>query len=225
MQSLAAQSEASRKRPWVAEFDDPQAYQAAISPAHVEILVTTKGKFRTALTGIDLPRLRLQRGRESLPRLANAAVSADRLAFFFLTDEDQATTRHSGRVLEVGEIASSTSGSTNYHRTDGSCHWATLAIMRDDLAATGHILVGRDLIERSVTRYFRPTLPAMSRLLELHKIAGELAKGASNTLTQPEPSRALEQTLLHALIACLCEFLARSNEFGHCSTCSGHRAI
>jgi AraC-like DNA-binding protein len=203
MQSAVAQSEASKKKPWIAEFGDPQAYQAAISPARVEILVTAKGKFRTTLTEIELHRLRLQRGRESLPRIANAALSADRLALFFLTGKDQASTRHNGRVLEFGEIATSTAGSTNHHRTDGSCHWATLAITRDDLAAAAHTLVGRDLIEGAVTRYFRPTLPAMSRLLKLHKNAGELAEGASDTLAQPEPSRALEKALLHTLTVCL----------------------
>ena len=51
----------------VVTFTDPEAYQAAIGPAQVEILVTNKGECRTALTEIDFHRLRLQRGREKSP--------------------------------------------------------------------------------------------------------------------------------------------------------------
>jgi hypothetical protein len=56
----------------VVTFTDPEPYQAAINPAQVEILVTAKGACQSALAGIALKRLRLQRGRESLPRVAKA---------------------------------------------------------------------------------------------------------------------------------------------------------
>jgi AraC-like DNA-binding protein len=189
----------------VVTFTDPETYQAAISPAQVEILVTNKGECRTALTEIDLHRLRLQRGRESLPRIANAAMSRDRLALFFLADANQVSTYHSGRVLEFGEIVASAAGSTQHLRTEGSCHWATFSMLRDDLAATSSALVGCDLIERSVTRYFRPPLPLVSRLLNLHEAAGRLAESAADVLAQSEAARALEHALVHALIRCLSE--------------------
>ncbi len=187
----------------VARYSDPEHYQAAISPAHVEILVTAKGKYRAALTGIEVGRLWLQRGHESLARVANATVRADRAALFFLARADQPSTHHSGRALAFGEIAASAAGSTQYLRTDGPCHWATLSMMRDDLAAASHALVGRNLIERSVTSYFRPPVPLWSRLLNLHQAAGLLAENAADIIGQPEVARALERALLHAVIDCL----------------------
>jgi AraC-like DNA-binding protein len=187
----------------VVTFADPQAYEAAISPAQVEFLVTTAGKYRAALTEIELHRLWLQRGRESLPRVANATVRADRSSLYFLAGADQALTSHSGRVLAFGEIVASASGSTHHLRTEGPCHWATVSMTRDDLATAGKALVGRDLVEPSVTQYFRPPRPAMSRLLNLHRAAAELAGHTANILTQPEPARALEQSLLHTMIMCL----------------------
>ena len=63
-------------------FADPQDYQAAVKPAQVELVVTARGEFGAALTGTKLPQLRLQRGRERLPRVANAMVEADRCALF-----------------------------------------------------------------------------------------------------------------------------------------------
>ena len=196
------------------KFDAPQAYQAAIGPAQVELLVTTKGNFSAALTAIKLPRLWLQSGRETLPRVAKATVRKDRLALFFLTGEDQASTRHSGRVLAFDEIVASAAGSMHHLRTDGPCHWATLSMSRGDFTSTSNALVGRDLIEPSVTRYYRSPLPAVSRLIKLHQAAKELADKRAEILAQPESARALEQALLHAMITCLGESVPGQTSWG-----------
>jgi len=205
MQNAIALSKASRKQPSIVEFTDPEVYQAAINPAQVELLVTTKGQYRAALAGIDLRGLSLQRGRESLPRVANATVKADRSALFFLASADQPSTRHSGRALEFGEIVASAAGSTHHLRTEGPCHWATFSMTRDDLAAAGHAVIGRDPIEPSVTRYIRPRLPEISRLLNLHQAASQLVKSSPHILAQPEAVRTLKHALVHAMLMCLSE--------------------
>src|SRR5271168_1891378 len=184
-------------------FADPQAYQAAVRPAQVEILVTTKGVFHAELTRVELSRFWVQRGRENLPRIANSTANADRPPIFFLTDPDQTPIRHSGRRMTFGEIAVVGSGLTHHHRTKGPCHWATLSVTRDDLAGASHALVGYDLIDRSTTHYLRPPARLLSRLLKLHQTAGQLAEDAATVLAQPEATRAMEHTLLHAMILCL----------------------
>ncbi|MGB8742142.1 MAG: helix-turn-helix domain-containing protein [Candidatus Acidiferrum sp.] len=130
-------------------FTDPE-----LSPAEVELLITTAGKYHTALTEIKLHRLSVQRGRERLSRVANATVRAGRSSLYFLAGSHQA-------------------------------------------------LVGRDLIEPSITQYFRPPLPIMSRLLNLHQAAEKLSERAASVIALPEPARAFEQALLHATIMCL----------------------
>ena len=42
-------------------FADPKAYQAAVTPAQIEVFVTAKGNFHAELTRVELPRLWLQR--------------------------------------------------------------------------------------------------------------------------------------------------------------------
>ena len=111
-----------------ANFTDPQAYQAAVRPAQVEILVTTKGQFHAELTRIELPRLWMQRGRESLPRVVHSTVSKERPPIFFLASSDQAATRHSGMDVSFGEIIAVSPGSTHHHRTGAPCHWATMSV-------------------------------------------------------------------------------------------------
>jgi len=187
----------------ISKFTDNEPYQAAIRPSQVEILVTAKGNFQAELTRIELPRLWVQRGRENLPRIAHTAASTERPPIFFLADADQPAMRHSGMELSFGELVVVGSGSTYHHRTDAHCHWATLSVTRDDLAVTGHTLVGRDLTIPSVMSRLRPSLPLMSRLLKLHETAGQFAKSAAGITAQP--ARALEQAILHALVMCLTE--------------------
>jgi AraC-like DNA-binding protein len=205
MQSAIAQGEVSGKRLRVAAFDDPQAYQAAIRPTQVAILVTAKGDFRAELSQLELGRLCLQRGRENLPRVANAAVRADRPPLFFLTAADQASTHHCGRHFTFGEIAFAGSIATNHHRTEGPCQWGSLSMTKEDLATASRALVNRDLTDPSAVEYFRPSYPVMSRLLKLHQAAGQLAENATHALTQRESMRALEQALVHAMVMCLAE--------------------
>src|SRR5271154_2002127 len=109
-------------------FSDPSAYEAAVRPADVEVLVTTKGDFRASLTRNELSRLWVQRGDENLPRIANSTASADRPPIFFLTGPDQASITHSGRDFAFGEIAIAGSGLTHHHRTEGPCQWGTLSV-------------------------------------------------------------------------------------------------
>ena len=146
-------------------FADPDLYQAAIGPAHVEIFVTAKGDFRASLTRIELPRLSLQYGRESLPRVANSIADAERPPIFFLAGPEQAAIGHNGRDLAYGEMVIAGSGSMRHHRSEGPCQWVSLSVTRDDLAAYGRALVGSDLIDRSATHYLRPMHSVMSRLL------------------------------------------------------------
>jgi AraC-like DNA-binding protein len=185
----------------ISTFTDPQSFQAAIGPSQVEIVVPKNGDFQAELTRIELPRLWLQRARESLPRIAHSVASVKRPPIFFLADAHQAAMRHSGRELSFGELVVVGSGSTHHHRTEAPSHWATLSLARDDLAAIGHALVGHDLALPSVTSRLRPPVPLMLRLLKLHKAAGQRAKSAAGIPAQS--ARALEQAILHATVMCL----------------------
>ena len=146
-------------------FTDPQAYQAAVRPAQVDLLVTTKGDFDAALTRVEFPRVWVQRGRENLPRIAKSAASMDRPPIFFLAGRDQAYITHSSRNFGFGDIAVVGSGSTHHHFTEGPCQWATVSLTDEDLVTSSYALLGCDLIDRSRTQYLRPPVPEFSRLL------------------------------------------------------------
>src|SRR5262249_42065162 len=158
-------------------FADPQAFQAAVYPAQIEVFVTAKGDFDAELTRVEFLRLWLQRGRESLPRVIHSTVSAERPPIFFLPT-DQASMLHSGINVSFGEIVAVSAGSTHHHRTWGPCHWATMSLKQEDLADVGHAIVGRDLTAPTTTRPLRPAPARMARLLKLHTAAGQHAQAA-----------------------------------------------
>jgi AraC-like DNA-binding protein len=187
----------------VSRFDDPYAFQAAVKPAQVEILVTTKGNFDAELNRIVFPGLWAQSGRESLPRVASSTVSLDRPPVFFLADADQASIRHCGRDLEFGELVVAGPGSTHHHQTKGPCRWTTLSLTRKDLAAASLAVAGVDLALPSDSHRLRPPQALMSRLLNLHRAAEDLAAHAPDVLAQPEAARTLEHAFVYAMIKCL----------------------
>jgi AraC-like DNA-binding protein len=87
-----------------------------------------------------------------------------------------------------------------------------MSLTPDDLAAAGYAVTGRDLAVPSVAHFVRPAPALMSRLLTLYEAVVQIAKSAPYKLARPEVARALEQSLVHAMVRCLTEH--RSVEMG-----------
>ena len=185
----------------VLTFTDPDVYHAAIRNALVDGVVTTRGKFHAELRPIDLHRLWLLRGEESLARIHRVAIGS-RAAIFFVTDQNS----HEyvdGMELSHGNILAYGLGSVSHLRSAAGSKWGTMSLTLEDLAAAGMAIIGREIVAPSDTHCIRPQPQFMSRLLRLHEAAGHLAKTAPDILAHPEVARAMEQTLVHAMLACV----------------------
>jgi len=188
----------------ILSFADPYPYQAAVRAAEIEVLVTKRGNFRAELTQIDLPRVWMQRGRESLPRIFHGAVIANRAVMGFLTSANQPAIYHCGAVVAPGDIIVN-DARPMHRRSEAPCRWGSMSLAQDDLATVGKAIAGRELTVPLHARIVRPMPPQMSRLLSLHEQAAQLARTAPDTLAHPRVARALEQALVHAMITCLTE--------------------
>jgi AraC-like DNA-binding protein len=186
-------------------FTDPCAYQDALQSAEVEVLLTQRGDFRAELTRVDLDKLSLQSGRETMPRVGRGAISAERTAIYFLLGTDQAGGVHCGVDFSPGEIVVSAAGSTYHHLTSPGCRWADVSLSPEDLAAAGSSLGGRQLAPSGLPLILRPRPTPMSWLAKLHSAADSLARTAPDRLARPDVARALEQGLIHAIVSCLVE--------------------
>jgi AraC-like DNA-binding protein len=183
-------------------FADRDAYHAAISNAEVDGVVTARGDYRAELTLIVLHRLQMQRTDESLPRVVNIRAKGTRKGIFFATDQNQPTQQVRGTELAKGEVIAGLDY-TDHLRSPAACRWGAMTLTVEDLAAAGQAIVGRELTASSLTYRLRPPPAMLSRLLQLHEAAGQLAKNAPDLLVKNEVARALEQALVHAMVACM----------------------
>ena len=186
----------------VLPFTDPDVYHAAIRNAQVEGVVTARGSFSAELTRIDLHRLWMLRGEESLARVHNVAIGRSRVSIFFTTDRNSPE-YVDGMELPQGKILVFGLGSVGHLRSAAGSQWGTMSLTLEDLAAAGQAIIGREVIALSDTHCIRPPPQFMSRLLSLHEAAGHLAKTVPDILANPEVARAMEQALVHAMIACV----------------------
>jgi AraC-like DNA-binding protein len=185
-------------------FTDVESYQAAIRAATIELFPTEKGDFKAELTRIDLNRLWMQRGNESLPVISHGMLTADRAVIEFLARQDQPAYQLNGMEVSPGDIVLD-DGRHLHRRCFAPRHWASMSLVPADLAAAGRALTGQELNVPLVTRIIRPAPKLMARLLSLHEEADRLARTAPEKLSHPEVARSLEQALIYAMVRCWAE--------------------
>jgi AraC-like DNA-binding protein len=201
----------------VTTFSDPYSYQETIRAADVEVVVTGRGEFQAELTRVDLGRIWMQRGYQSLPCIARTSDDAERNSILFIARSDEPAISHNSREFASGEIVFKAQASTNYLQIAAPCHWGAVSLTPENLAAAGRSLVGRELHAPRNQSIVRPSHDTFSRLLRLHQTAGSLARTAPQRLAHPETARALESALTRAMILCLTEHLPDEDTFGsHC---------
>ena len=189
----------------VLQFNDPFEHQQSVLNGDVKLLVTAPGDYRARLTRIGLHRLFMQRGQESLPRVANVALDPGRRPIVFVDRADHAPFFHSGREVEQDQLAFCGPGAEFHQRTTAPTLWAAMSLEPDDLAAAGRAIAGYDLVAPAVTRTIRVPSHLMARLRALHGTAGHLAENFPDILARPEVAKALEQELVHVMVRCLTE--------------------
>ncbi len=184
-------------------FADPDAYRAAIRARRVEGVVTARGNFHAEMTRIDLDRLLMQHAEENLPRVLIISTRPQRAAIIFATDQSQPAMHVSGMALTSGEIIAWDSRLAAHHRSAAACRWSSMSLTHEDLATFGAAIIGRELTPPSGAHRIKPSVPRMSRLLNLNEAASHLAKAAPDILAKPEVARAMEQALVEAMVWCL----------------------
>ncbi|SEN84851.1 AraC-type DNA-binding protein [Rhodospirillales bacterium URHD0017] len=187
----------------VLTFDNPESYAAAVRATDVELLVTSSGDFSAELIQVDFGRLLMQRGADSLPRIARISSHSKRAPIVFLADVRQASVQQNGVEVAPGEIIVHSAGATSHQRTEGPCRWAAMSPTSEDLAAASAGIIGRELTPPSTTQVIKPDPRRMAHVMSLHEATMHLARIAPGTLAHPQLAKALEQELVQAMVTCL----------------------
>jgi AraC-like DNA-binding protein len=186
----------------VLSFADPFPYQAAIRAADLELLPTSKGKFRAELTQITLNRLWMQQGHESLPRVLVGTVDPSRRVIGFLTGANDPAMAHCGLSVSPRDIIINSTDAL-HRRTEAACNWGSMSLPLDDFDAVCKSLTGHEFPNDTATHLVRPGPVLMSQLLNAHASVAQIARTIPDILASPEVARALEDKLTHLMVRCL----------------------
>ncbi len=189
----------------VSRFVDPDEFRAAVRVAGAAIHVTQRGPFRAELTQIDLGELWMQSGKESLARVAHINVLPDRVTVTFPVDSRRVTERHNGLDLSRGEIVVFAPGEEICATTEDASAWGAMSLPLTTMASAGKALVGFEVAAPVATMRVRPAAPALARLKNVYEATARLASMTPDILAHPEVSRAFQEELTRAMIACLAD--------------------
>ncbi|WP_084801879.1 helix-turn-helix domain-containing protein [Bradyrhizobium sp. Ec3.3] len=188
----------------VFSLHDPSACRAAFPTADVELFPSAKGKFHAGIAQVAMNAIWIHRIHISLPEINTVAVKPGRTSIGFLTECNSSSFTNCGLEVQPGDIVMNRSDVV-HQRSDADFHYGAVSLPSDVLAAAAEAIVGRELPATSYNCITRPPSTLMCRLLNLHKIIGQLAHDVPDILEHPEVTRALETGLTHALVRCLAE--------------------
>jgi AraC-like DNA-binding protein len=182
-------------------FSDPFPYQKALRLADVELLPTKKGEFRGELTQITFDKVWMQHGTESLPNVVAGTVKQIRQSITFASN-DRETVYRGVNVLPGGIIVHK--ADFEHRRSEENNSWGSMSLAHADFDAACKAVLGLEFRAEAPQHVVRPDPATMSRLLDLHKTVGQIAKTSPDILELPEVARALQQDLIHLMVRCLC---------------------
>ena len=183
-------------------FTDPFPYQAAIRAADLELLPTARGEFHAELTQVVMKQLWMQRFYQRLPQVDTGTVKPGRRIIGFLADANSPTLRHCGMQVSAGDIVVNDTD-VIHQRTEAGLHYGSMSLPLEVFDAFCKSITGRDF--SGEMGLIQPGPELMSRLLNLHKMAGHIAKTDPHIFALPEAVRALEQELIHVMVRCVTE--------------------
>jgi AraC-like DNA-binding protein len=194
--------------PWsrVLSFDDPFSNQLAVQAADVELYPTARGSFRAELTQIGLDRLWMQRFHQQLPQVNLVAIKPGRRVIGFLTDAGQPALQHCGMDVSAGDIIVNDFDMA-HQRSRADFRYGAMSLPLEDFDAAANAISGLEFPGTTLKHLVHPSRALMSRLVELHKMVGQIAQTSPHIFELPGVVQALEQRLVHIMVRCLTEGL------------------
>ena len=146
-------------------FVDPERYQGSIRGGDSLYSVLTRGTFHAELTDVTVGALKLQRGRESLPRLAASGMPADKVGILAWFGDGRLPVVR-GVQISPGEVLQLAPGMQSHHRTSGPNEFVALTLDASELNRAANELTGRDLTPAAGI-VLRPPGHLLARLLSV----------------------------------------------------------
>lgn len=191
--------------PWaqIQDCADVDEVRSVTGPVVSEYFAASGGPFHVRLVSVALHCLRLDCATETLPRSLFLEMH-DRVGIGF-SASNNFPMKHQGAELLANEISMMSPGGTLWHTTTGPGDWFTMALPEDDFAEAGSTLVGRDIMACTPSLVARVAPSSLARLQSLYAAAVRAAESAPEIIAHPAAARALETTLIEAMLECLAQ--------------------
>lgn len=186
----------------VATFSDLDEMKNSLRGVDLKAVVTDNGSFHSELTRIDLHRLWMQHGQQSLSQVLHFATLKERRSVTFLAGPGPSMTV-SGIEVGQGDLIHYLPGAEHHLRLPPDCYWFSMSMPEAALATDARALLGEDIAIAKASIVNRPSEHLLTRLRTLHQAASQLARDVPDVLSHPEVARAIEQELVRAMVACL----------------------
>ena len=183
-------------------FLEPDHYEASLRQVQIEIVIAFSLKFKAHLTWAELHDLQVLRCAEDFPRAAYIGLAPE-LSFVTFPANSGPLPIWGGTELRSGEIVLHGRGERRHQSTPGSFVWNVIALNRRSLEQYGRALSGKPLSLPQEGKVLHPSARDMGRLRRLHAQVCRLAETKPRLLAHTEVARALEQSLIQTLVACL----------------------
>jgi AraC-like DNA-binding protein len=183
-------------------FLEPDHYEASLRQAQIEIVLALSPKFKARLTWAELHDLQVMRCEEDFPRIAYVCLRPQ-LCFVTFPAHSVPLPVWGGTDLRAGEIVLHGRGERLHQSTPGALVWNIIALDPVQLEQYGRALSGKPFALQSEGKILRPSPRDAARLRRLHAQVCRLAETKPRLLAHTEVARALEQSLIQALVACL----------------------
>jgi AraC-like DNA-binding protein len=193
-------------------FLEPDHYEASLRQAQIDAVIVPFGKFRARLTWAELHHLQVLRCEEDSPRVAYVQL-APGLAFVTFPADSEPLPVWRGREMQAGDIMFHSRGERLHQSTAGPFVWNVIAMDPAQLEYYGRALSGRPFSSPPEGQTLQPSRRLALRLRRLHAQACRLAETKSKMLSHSEVARAIEQSLIQALVACLTTARARTDGY------------
>jgi AraC-like DNA-binding protein len=183
-------------------FLEPDHYEASLRQAQIEILLALSSKLKARLTWAELHDLQVLRCEEEFSRVAYVQLGPQ-LSFVTFPIHSEPLLVWGGTELRPGEIVLHGRGEGLHQSTPGSFVWNVMALDPAQLEKYARALSGKHFTLPLEGKILHPSARDSARLRRLHAQICRLAETKPRLLAHTEVARALEQSLIQALVACL----------------------
>ena len=185
-------------------FDNPRDYERCIRLARVsDLVVSERGVFNATLAIVNVGRVWLQSGRESLARTMHIAIEDPWRSLAFLADRQAASIIQSGEEFGDGDLVSFGLKTSHFQRTFGPIRWAGISLQPGDLEQAVTAIAGGEIGDPSTSLWMKPSAERLAHLRKLHLEVNRMAAAGETALEHPEVVRSLEQAFTAAMVSCL----------------------